>query len=235
MEKAAEETGVDSGPQIPGQTPPAPDISATAEGTADALKVPSAALVVPKGTSEVDTKPGAVGQEEKRPNQPGTEENPPSGEVAKLSSLLRRMASVDYPVKTAIDGASLSGGDAKGTAPTPRTDLSDNLDIPGVVAAGRGQTAHDIPASAMVGMLKKQPAGTPGPTAKTDNDAANDVAKHAAQVLRSTPTGRAFLNKLSEEACKEEEAEKKKEEDKKEEKKEAAVQMALQSLARAVL
>lgn len=229
MEKAAEETAVETGPEIPGQTAPTPDLGATAEGEVDAAKTPSADLVVPQGTSDVDTRGGAVGQETPQAAQPGGEENPPDGEVAKLSHLLRKMASVDW-AKEAIDGASLSGGPAKGPAPAARIDLNDNLEIPGVVAANRGQTSQKIPEGAMVGSLLKQPAGTPGPTAPTPNDPSSDVAKQAAFVLRSSPTGRAFLKKLSEEMKNEEEEEKKKEE----EKKEAAVNVALKALAQAI-
>jgi len=230
MQKAAEETGVATGPDVPGQTPPAPDLGATAEAEVDAKNVPSAEIVGPQGMSDVDTKPGAVGAEEPQPDKPGAVDSEPTGEVAKLSSTLRKLASYEIPLKEAMDGASLSGGDTKGPAPTPRKDLDDNLNIPGAVAPGRGLSSQNIPQDAQVGRLSKQPAGTPGVSAPTPTQPAKDALKEAANVLRSTAQGREFLSKLSEEAEKWEEEDRKKAE---EEKKEAAVTLALRQLASA--
>lgn len=207
MEKAAAEAESMGGPDMPGQTPPAPDLSATAEGKVDAVATPSSTLVVPQGTTEVDTKPGAVGQEENQPaGQPGAQESAPTGEVAKQASvleLLTRMAHQQPNVLqkiAAADGASLSGGRTAGTPPTPRKDLDDNLVIPKAVAAGMGQTAMEFPATATVGMTKKQPAGTPGATAPTPNNPAKDAYKQAAAALRKTEQGRQFLNAVAKEA-----------------------------------
>jgi len=243
MEKAAEETAVDSGPDMPGQSAPTPDLGATAEAEQDARNVPSADLVGPQGTSDVDTSPGAVGAEEKQPEQPGAEESPPTGEVAKTSSLeslqsmLRKLAREEFN-KVAADGASLSGGSTQGSPPVPRQDLNDNLVIPGAVAPSQGQTGQNVPGAANVGVTMKQPAGTPGPTAPTPNKPAQDAMKQAMAILSSTPTGRSFLKKLSEEAEAEEEEEmseeEKAEKKEKEEKKEAHVASVLQALAQAV-
>lgn len=235
MEKAAEDTAVSSGPDLPGQTAPAPEISATAEGEQDATNTPSASLVGPQGTSDLNTAPGAVGKEEKQPEQPGAEASPPTGEVAKTSALasLESMLS-----KLAMDGASLSGGAAAGTPPTPRQDLDDNLVIPGAVASNQGQTGQNVPAAANIGVTMRQPAGTPGPTAPTPNKPAQDAMKQAMVILGSSETGRAFLRKLSEEAptpeLTEEEKKEMEEKKKEDEKKEAHVATALQALAQAV-
>lgn len=251
IEKAAEETGVATGPDIPGQTAPAPDLGATAEAKQDAANVPSADLVGPQGTSDVDTRPGAVGAEEEQPEQPGAQESQPTGEVAKtsgestpselesLDSMLQKMAAETLKGnKEAMDGASLTGGETKGTPPTPRQDLDDNLNIPGAVASSQGQTGQDVPAAANIGATMKQPAGTPGVTAPTPNKPAKDAMKQAMAILNTSETGRAFLRKLSEEAPKTEytEEEKKEMEEKKkeDEKKEAHVATALQALAQAV-
>jgi len=240
INKAAEETGVATGPDIPGQTPPPPDLGATAEAEQDAKNVPSADLVGPQGTSDVDTRPGAVGTEEKQPEQPGAEEDPPDGEVAKLSgvaslqSMLKKMASETLAQnKYAMDGASLSGGSAQGTPPPSRQDLDDNLKIPGAVASAQGQTGQTVPASANIGATMKQPAGTPGPTAPTPNKPAKDAMKQAMDVLNSTETGRSFLRKLSGESESDETKEEKAKREE-EEKKEAHVATALQALAQAV-
>jgi hypothetical protein len=234
MQKAAAETSAQTGPDVPGTGAPAEASGATSETALDASKVPSAERVGPKGTSDFSTAEGAVGKEKKQEPAPGTVESQPSGEVAKLSALLKHMA--------AMDGASLSGGDVKGPAPTPRTDLSDNLNIPGAVASSRGGTGFEIPEAAMVGQIKKQPAGTPGQTAPTPNDVAAD-AKKASAYLTHTPEGRALLKKLSEEACEEEKKDEKKsppaqflenikkDDEKKEEAKEAQIHEVVSRLA----
>lgn len=226
MQKAAEETSTETGPDVPGTGSPISAMGATAETAIDARKVPSSERVGPQGTSDFSTAEGAVGKE-KEQDQPGMVGSPPTGEVAKLSYLLKHMA--------AMDGASLTGGDAKGPAPTPRKDLDDNQNIPGAVASSRGGTGLDIPASAMVGVIKKNPAGTPGRTAATPNDVAAD-AKSASEFLTRTPSGRALLKKLSEEACEHEKKEnpfkeKKEEEEVKEEAKEAQIQATVRHLA----
>jgi len=234
MEKAAEETAVATGPDVPGQSAPAPELGATAEGEIDAVTNPSADVVVPQGTTEVDTKPGAVGAEEIRPEQPGAEGTPPSGEAAKTASqvldMLQKLA--------AVDGASLSGGAAQGPAPAARVDLDDNLNIPGVVAKSQGTTTLEVPAAANIGVTKKQPAGNPGPTAATPNEPAKDAVKKAMDMLRSTPEGAALISKIAEEEEKkkkdEEECKKDEEEDKKEQEKEAHLHTALQHLANAL-
>ncbi len=247
MQKAAEETAVETGPDVPGPTPPVPDLSTTAEGEIDASTVPSADIVVPQGTTEVDTAPGAVGKEEIRAEQPGAEGTPPTGEAAKTASTLDTLASMLHQMSqktaaAAMDGASLSGGAAAGPAPAPRVDLDDNLQIPGAVASAQGQTSQDVPAAANIGVTKKQPAGNPGPTDATPNKPAKDAVKQAMEMLRASPAGAALVQKIAEEAKKEEEEKAKAKEDKKgdakedekvdeEAEKEAQVVSALQNLA----
>lgn len=106
-QKKAEETAVATGPDVPGTTAPTPDLGATAEAKIDATKVPSSGIVGPKGTTEIDTKPGAIGQESRRPDQPGGEASAPTGEVAKtaepllktLESMLTKMAAAEEKKK----------------------------------------------------------------------------------------------------------------------------------------
>jgi hypothetical protein len=179
MQKAAEETSVSTGPAIPGETPPKPENDATAEGKVDEMKTPSSALVGPQGTTSLDTKPGAVGTEEPQVTTPGAVGSAPTGEVAKLSSIMQTLAKR----AAAMDGASLSGGSVTGPAPAGRLDLTDNIKIPGVVASSQGKTTQPEPANANVGIMMKQPAGTPGPTDATKNEVAKDAIKQAAQAL----------------------------------------------------
>jgi hypothetical protein len=194
MEKAAEETAA-GGPIVPGQDTPIPDNTATSEANVDAKNNPSDEVVVPQGTSEVDTAPGAVGAEETRMEQPGAVGSPPVSEASKTAETLKSIESLLQ--KVAKDGASLSGGAAQGPAPAARVDLNDNLNIPGVVAARQGTTTLDIPASATIGDTKKQPAGTPGATAPTPNEPAKDAVKQAMDLLRSTPAGQEILRKIA--------------------------------------
>lgn len=249
MEKSAEETA--TGPDVPGQGAPSVDLSATAEAGIDASKVPSTALVGPKGTSDIDTRPGAVGAETPQPNQPGAQSSAPTGEVAKTSAL-RSLETLLHQMSkaSAADGASLSGGATAGPTPAPRQDLPDNLVIPSAVAKARGQTAQNVPAGANVGRTMKHPGGTPGATDATPNKPAQDAVKQAYEILRASPGGAAFLRKLSEEAKLEEdkdkdttypesEEDKKKkleeaQEEKREAEKEAHIASAIRNLSLAV-
>jgi hypothetical protein len=197
MEKAAEETAVATGPDVPGTSTPSPDNSATAEGEIDEVKNPSSDVVVPVGTSSVDTSAGAVGAEEPQVQEPGAVGTPANSEASKLSHIL---SALNKHAAAKADGASLSGGSAGGPAPTPRKDVDDNLGIPGVIAPGQGKSQQSIPRGANEGMLMRQPAGTPGPTDRPDNELEKDPIKKAAAMLRSTQGGRNVLYKLSEAA-----------------------------------
>ena len=244
MEKAAEETAVQTGPDVPGATAPTPDLSATAEAEVDATNNPSAAVVVPQGTTSLDTSAGEVGNIERRPDQPGAQANPPMNEAAKTAQALQSLSSLLTVLGTpttkvaGMDGASLSGGEATGPAPEPRVDIDDNLKIDGVKAPAQGKTTMDVPAKAEVGATKAQPGGTPGPTAATPNEPAKarsksaSTIKEAVAVLQTTEQGRAYLKKISE-ACEEDEKKKKKE-DEEEEEKEASVANILVNLASAL-
>jgi len=240
MEKAAAEVA-EGGPTVPGQGDASPDLGATSEAEIDAMDTPSAEIVGPQGTSEVDTTPGAVGAEAVRPEQPGAVGSPPTGEAAKTAATLQSIESLLQKMSS-VDGASISGGSAQGPAPTPRLDLDDNLNIPGVVASSQGKTVLDIPAAATIGVTKKQPAGTPGQTAATPNEPAKDAVKQAMDLLRASPAGQALLHKVAKEEKEKEEKEKKgkepfwarkdeKKDDKEEEsEKEASILTALQNL-----
>lgn len=197
MEKAAEEVAT-GGPIVPGQGDASPELGATSEAEIDAADVPSSEIMGPQGTSEVDTAPGAVGAEAIRPEQPGAVGSPPTSEASKTAATLQSIETLLQKM-AAVDGASLSGGAAQGPAPTPRVDLDDNLNIPGVVASSQGKTVLDIPGAATIGVTKKQPAGTPGQTAATPNEPAKDAVKQAMDMLRSSAAGQALLNKLAKE------------------------------------
>lgn len=253
LEKSAMETAVQTGPDIPGATPPPPELDATAEGEVDVATNPSSEVVVPQGTTSLDTKPGAVGKEETRPDQPGAQANPPMNEAAKtaapastaalaqtLQSFLTQLNSGTGAEKVAeMDGASLSGGEPKGPNPEPRVDVEDNLDIDGVKAPAQGKTVQDVPAKAVAGAIKPQPGGTPGVTASTPNEVAKDAKKTASlqetlAELQKTAAGRALLKKISTSCEEAKKKEKEKEEEDDEEKKEAAATQVLQNLLRVV-
>ena len=253
MEKQAAETAVQTGPDIPGASTPAPEIDATAEGEVDAANNPSSAVVVPQGTTALDTKPGAVGKEERRPDQPGTQASPPMNEASKTAGELAQslegyLSLLNGPTEKVaeMDGASLSGGTAQGPTPEARVDVEDNLKIDGVKAPAQGKTVMDVPAQAQQGATKAQPGGTPGVTAPTPNEPAKERKKSASlaeniKALQKTAAGRAILDKIAQScadaAKKEEEAKMKKEEDDKkmvEEKKEAAANDVLSGLVAAL-
>lgn len=248
LEKQATETAVPTGPDIPGSTPPPPEVDATAEGDVDAATNPSADVVVPQGTTALDTKPGAVGKEEKRPDQPGAQASPPVSEAAKTASpqeLATTLQSFLTQLNTGseksaeMDGASLSGGEARGPVPEPRVDVDDNLDIPGALAPGQGKTVQNVPAQAVVGTTKAQPGGTPGVTAPTPNELNKERSKSAALFetlaqLQKTAAGRQILQKISESCEEAKKEEKQKKEEDEETEKEAAAGHVLQNLLRAI-
>lgn len=190
MQKVAEETAAATGPMVPGATPPKPELGATAEAEIDAKDYPSTEYTGPAGDTSFDTSAGAIGQEIKRDVQPGTQTSSPENGPSKLATILSMLG------KSAMDGASLSGGAAKGPAPAPRKDLPDNLDIPGAVASRMGVSAMKVPANANVGELRGQPAGEPGASAPVSNQLTADVTKQAMDILLSTAEGREQLRKM---------------------------------------
>lgn len=193
MYKAAEETAVATGPEIPGTSTPTPDNSATAEALQDEINVPSDELVVPQGTTAFNSYAGPVGAQVPQNQSPGAVASDPTGEVAKLANYLAALRKQS----AAVDGASLSGGSAQGPVPTPRVDLNDNLLIAQAVAAGQGQTAQVVPNSAVVGATMANPAGTPGVTAPISNEPNDEAVKQAVDLLWRTSAGRAHINKLA--------------------------------------
>jgi len=190
MQKVAEETEAAGGPMVPGQTPPRPELGTTVEGEIDAKDYPSNEYTGAPGTTRFDTSAGAVGQEIRRDVQPGAQESSPDNGPSKLAAIL------SYLGKSAMDGASLSGGAAGGPTPAARKDLPDNLNIPGAVASRMGVSAQKVPANANVGELRSQPAGEPGASAPVSNQLTADVTKQAMDILMSTSEGREQLRKM---------------------------------------
>jgi hypothetical protein len=192
MQKVAEESSSTGGPMVPGETPPKPELGATAEAEIDAKNYPSAEYTGEPGSTRFNTAAGAVGQEMKRDVQPGAQENAPMGNVSKLAAILAHLG------KSAADGASLSGGDTGlGKAPAPRKDLPDNINIPGAVASSMGHSAQSIPQGANVGTIVGHPGGEPGASAPVSNQLTADVGtKQAMDYLLSTPEGREHLRKV---------------------------------------
>jgi hypothetical protein len=193
IEKAAAEETAVTGPDVPGSDEPLDDTDASAEGYIDAINNPSQERMVPQGTSKLDTRPGVVGKEILQYDQPGYQETAPDNEAAKQASIsewLQAMAQTSpetlYKIAEADDG---------------RLDLPVNLVIPNAVASQQGTTALTMPQSSYVGKMQKNPSGTPGTTANTDNEPSKDAYKQAALALRQSEEGRQFLNAIAKEAA----------------------------------
>lgn len=127
------------------------------EGQVDAEKNPSSEVTGPPGTTDLDTSAGAVGAEKPQDEMPGATDVTP-GEVAKLSSLLRKLSQ--------DTGTSPGSGD---TGSTPYKEPATNVDMSGV-APDQGMTTQ--PKGPMIGEQQPQPAKqetspeTPGEVAK---------------------------------------------------------------------
>jgi len=191
--KTAEERKV-AGPDIPGQQPPTPDLSATAEAQVDAKDTPSSEVIVPKGESAVDATSGAIGHEEVRADQPGHQQDSPPETIAdvKISELISKLsAAASAP---GSQGGTGTGGD--GTMPTGggRNDLKTNAGMGKDMIVPQGDTnqvAPEVPVP-----LKPNPAASDvTKQEKPKNDIQEDVKK-AASLLLSTPGGREILASL---------------------------------------
>jgi len=195
FEKAAEECSGNCGPIVPGQGPVTPDLSATAEAELDATLNPSSGDVAPQGQTAFDDSGSMVGSMRPQEQQPGTAGGVSEGDLAKLSALLTQATGFR---KQAADGASLSGGSVSGTAPTPRIDVADNLELAhNVVAPGQGKSIQNIPAGAAIGVSMRQPGGMPGPSVPATNEPAKDALKQAMLMIRNAPNGAALWQKMA--------------------------------------
>ena len=171
---------------------------AAGEGPMDIKMNPPGKWMVDRGTTNLDTSPGAVGQEVAQEPTGATDSTP--AEVAKLSALLKFMSA-----------------EGSNTAPPGegRKDLNDNMSMQAVV--GIGKTKQEIPAAAVVGTLKPNPAG---PTNRVTP--ANDLDKTSAAELRKV--ARAILSKLGEKDEDEKDEDEDEKEDSKKDKKEDALE-----------
>jgi len=188
MQKAALE-----GPEVPGQGEPVPAEGATAETEIDNKDNPSAEVIVPKGQSSLDATPGAVGAQEVRPDQPGTQADAPPEEVAdvKISQLLRKVAQDVAPNPKGDGTPGSDGGNAPG-----REDLNTNIGMGQDMIVPQGNTNITPPAEPVP--LKPNPAAA-GVTKqdKPQTDVQDDVKK-AAQLLSQTDAGRKIISKMAE-------------------------------------
>jgi len=189
-------------------------------GPVDASKNPSSEWVGEKGTTRLDTSPGAVGAERPQENKPGASDVTPA-QVAKLSAFLSKLSSGEMA--------------AVGTPNEPK----DNLKTPGTFA--QGKTTQ--PLGPQMGEQKPNPAKQQT-TAATPNEPSK--LARAMSVLAKLSEEMEAEEKKEEAAAEHEKKETKEEEEKKDapppfepktnetEQKSAAVISALQALAAAV-
>ena len=169
---------MEEGTTNPGEGSVTPELTG-AEAQVDAVNNPSTAVVVPQGSSSIDTTPGIVGHAEPAAQQPGASASPAPDSMADIkaaSELIRVLK------KLSEDGTLPSGGD--------RMDLNTNAVIPTPVVA-QGTTNAETPAEPVP--QKDHPA-TAEAGLNTTGSAPADVAKVAA--FLQTPEGAAFYRKL---------------------------------------
>lgn len=175
MEKAALEAGTNN----PGQGSPSME-TGTVEAKIDAANTPSAALVVPKGDTSLDTSPGEVGAQSIHMNQPGTQEGG-GNDVLKTGGVNALLA------KLSADGVLPAGA--------PRKDLDTNADMGKNMIVSQGTTKSSTPAEPVP--LKPNPAAKGvKEDSKPGTDMQDDVKK-AAEVLMATDQGRQIIAKLA--------------------------------------
>ena len=166
MEKAALEEGTDVTGDGRFQ-----DVMAEGQGPIDAAQNPSSEVVVPQGTTSLDTSAGAVGAEVPQEETPGASAITP-GEVAKLSSLLKKLSETDNGT---APGSGDTGSDAYQEAPT-------NVAMSGV-APSQGTTTQ--PKGPVIGEQKPQPAQQAiSPATPNEVSKLSSVLSQALEVLQ---------------------------------------------------
>lgn len=169
---------MEEGTTNPGEGSTTPELTG-AEAQVDAVNNPSSAIVVPQGSSAIDTTPGIVGHAEPAAQQPGTSASPAPDSMADVkaaSELLRVLK------KLSEDGTLPSEGG--------RMDLNTNSTIATPVVA-QGTTNATTPTEPVP--QKPNPA-TAEAGLNTTGSAPADVAKVAA--FLQTPEGVAFYRRF---------------------------------------
>jgi hypothetical protein len=106
MEKSAEGSTIEGGDK--GNTEPT-----TGEGVMDAAARPEGYAADSRGYTEIDTRPGAVGDEEPQPNAPAVS---PPGDNSVIEQ--SRTASLQSMISKLAEGSTIIGGDKGNTTPT---------------------------------------------------------------------------------------------------------------------
>jgi hypothetical protein len=169
---------MEEGTTNPGEGSVTPELTG-AEAQVDAVNNPSSAVVVPQGSSAIDTTPGIVGHAEPAAQQPGASASPAPDSMADVkaaSELLRALK------KLSEDGVLPSEGG--------RMDLNTNSNITTPVVA-QGTTNSTTPTEPVP--QKPHPA-TAEAGLNTTGSAPADVAKVAA--FLQTPEGVAFYRRF---------------------------------------
>lgn len=169
---------MEEGTTNPGEGSPAPELTGT-EAQVDAVNNPSTAVVVPQGTSAIDTTPGIVGHAEPAPAQPGTSASPAPDSMADIKAASELIKALK---KLSEDGTLPSDGG--------RLDLNTNSNITTPVVS-QGTTNSTTPTEPIP--QKPHPA-TAEAGLNTTGSAPADVAKVAA--FLNTPEGAEFYRQL---------------------------------------
>lgn len=175
MEKAAEGSTIEGGDK--GNTEPT-----TGEGKMDASARPEGYAEDSQGYTEIDTRPGAVGEEEPQPNAPSVS---PPGDNSVIEQ--SRTASLQDMISKLAEGSTIIGGDKGNTTPTTGEGKMDAaLRPPGYAVLPQqgalGQMMSIVGGPAVIGKEVPQPM-KPGETPA----GTNSVIQHSQKAAAADP------------------------------------------------
>lgn len=152
MEKAAEGSTIEGGDK-------GNDAPNSAEGKLDLSQRPAGYAENSLGTSDVDTRPGAVGKEEPQPNAPSES---PSGSNSLIEA--SKSASLGALIRKVAEGSTIMGGDKGNSEPTTAEGKMDaSMRPPGYALlpsqGALGEMMNQISGNAVVGRETPHPNG----------------------------------------------------------------------------
>jgi hypothetical protein len=186
MEKAAEGSTIEGGDKGNAE-------STSAEGKMDASQRPPGYAENSLGTSAIDTRPGAVGQEQPQPNAPS--ESPAGSNSITDAS---KAASLGALIKKVAEGTTIMGGDKGNTEPTTAEGKMD--------AAMRPPGYAVLPSQGALGELMNQVSGsavvgreTPHPNAPAESPSgANSLTEFSGKAASEDPYIQVFKKTAAE-------------------------------------
>ena len=175
MEKAAEGSTIEGGDK-------GNDEPTTGEGKMDTSARPSGYAEDSRGYTEIDTRPGAVGDEEPQPNAPSVS---PPGDNSVIEQ--SRTASLQSMISKLAEGSTIIGGDKGNTTPTTGEGKMD--------AALRPQTYAVLPEQGALGQMMAHVSGSavfgkdiPQPMKPGETPAGtNSVIQHSQKAAAADP------------------------------------------------